>query len=214
MHRDFNEYAGRFFRIVGETEVTGGEGPLDLSTGVERTIGLILSQAVLGRKVIFIGNGGSAAIASHMAIDFWKNGGIRAMAFNDGSLLTCIGNDFGYREVFAKPVQMFAESGDVLVAISSSGQSANILRGVEAGRAAGCKVVTLSGFSRANPLRKLGELNFYLPVSHYGFVEVAHQMILHAVLDIMMERKKTSDAIFKRLSAAASTLSLDPVLNS
>lgn len=215
MHKNMNEYVDRFFRILGETEATGAEGtPLFLSAGVERTIDLILSRTSLRNKLIFIGNGGSAAIASHMAIDFWKNGGMRAVAFNDGALLTCIGNDFGYPEVFAKPVEMFAEPGDVLVAISSSGQSENILRGVEAGRAAGCKVLTLSGFSRTNPLRKVGDLNFYVPVSHYGYVEVAHQMILHAILDIVMERQKAGNALSRELTAAALTLSLDPTLNS
>ncbi|MEW6573287.1 MAG: SIS domain-containing protein [Bacillota bacterium] len=214
MYRDFYKYAGRFFKIISETEVTGGEGPLDLSMGVERTIDLILSRTVLGNKLIFIGNGGSAAIAGHMAIDFWKNGGMRAVAFNDGALLTCIGNDFGYPEVFAKPVEVFAEPGDVLVAISSSGQSENILRGVEAGRAAGCKVITLSGFSRTNPLRKLGDFNFYVPVSHYGFVEVAHQMILHAMLDIIMERRQAGETMFIELTTTVPTLSLDPTLNS
>ncbi|MEW6181645.1 MAG: SIS domain-containing protein [Bacillota bacterium] len=185
MHKDYKEYVGRFFQTMAYTEITTAEGDtLDFNEGVEKAIGIIREQTSLGGKMIFIGNGGSAGIASHMAIDFWKNGGMRALAFNDGALLTCIGNDYGYACVFEKPVAMFAEEGDVLVAISSSGQSENILRGVAAGRGAGCRVITLSGFSNINPLRKLGDLNFYIPVSHYGFVEVGHQMILHAVLDI------------------------------
>jgi D-sedoheptulose 7-phosphate isomerase len=121
-----------------------------------------------------------------MAIDFWKNGGIRALAFNDASLITCIGNDFGYAHVFEKPIGMFADAGDVLFAISSSGRSENILNGVRAAASRGASVVTLSGFTRDNPLRGMGEVNFYVPVSHYGHVEVIHQYICHCVLDTIM----------------------------
>src|SRR3989338_3661483 len=82
------------------------------------------------RKLIFIGNGGSAAIASHQAIDYWKNGRIRAIAFNDSSLLTCIANDYGYDRVFVEPLKMFSEPEDILIAVSSSGKSQNIIQAV------------------------------------------------------------------------------------
>ena len=126
-----------------------------------------------GSKIMFIGNGGSAAIASHMATDFVKNGGLRAIAFNDGAALTCLGNDYGYPSVFAKQIEMHGLAGDVLVAISSSGESANILKAVDAARAGGCTVVTLSGFKQDNTLRGLGDFNLYVPAGDYGLVEVA-----------------------------------------
>jgi D-sedoheptulose 7-phosphate isomerase len=124
-----------------------------------------------------------------MAVDIWKNGGIRATAFNDPSLLTCIGNDYGYKHVFEKPMEMFAEEGDVLIAISSSGSSENILLGVKAARAKGLSVITFSGFSKNNPLFSMGDVNFYTPCGAYGPVEVLHQLLCHCILDTVMIRQ-------------------------
>ncbi len=139
-----------------------------------------------GNKIMFVGNGGSAGIASHLAIDFSKNGGLRAMAFNDPSALTCLGNDLGYENVFAKQIDFHARPGDLLIGISSSGRSPNILNAVTSARARKCKVVTYSGFSEDNPLRSVGDINFFVRSKEYGFVEVAHLALCHAVLDIDM----------------------------
>jgi D-sedoheptulose 7-phosphate isomerase len=119
-------------------------------------------NACAGNKIIFVGNGGSAGIASHLAIDFSKNGGLRSLAFNDASALTCLGNDLGYENVFAKQLDFHARPGDLLIAISSSGRSPNILNAVKAARAHDCKVVTFSGFTEENDLRKTGDVNFYI----------------------------------------------------
>jgi D-sedoheptulose 7-phosphate isomerase len=139
-----------------------------------------------GNKIIFVGNGGSAGIASHLAIDFSKNGGLRSLAFNDVSALTCLGNDLGYENVFAKQLDFHARPGDLLIAISSSGRSPNILNAVKAARTHDCRVVTFSGFTEGNDLRKSGDVNFYIKSQEYGFVEVAHLALCHAVLDIDM----------------------------
>jgi D-sedoheptulose 7-phosphate isomerase len=139
-----------------------------------------------GNKIMFVGNGGSAGICSHLAIDFSKNGGLRAMAFNDPSALTCLGNDLGYENVFAKQIEFHGRAGDLLVAISSSGRSPNILSAVKAARAATCRVVTFSGFTEDNDLRSAGDVNFFVQSKEYGFVEVAHLALCHAVLDIDM----------------------------
>ncbi len=134
-------------------------------------------------KVIFIGNGGSAAIASHMAADFLKNGDIKAMSLNDPAVLTCLSNDLGYGRVFAKQIEMHANENDMLVAISSSGRSTNILHAVDAAQHEGCHVVTMTGFDEDNPLRQLGRWNFYVPSSQYGPVEIAHLTLCHGILD-------------------------------
>jgi len=135
------------------------------------------------KKIMIIGNGGSAGISSHLAVDFWKNGGIKSTAFNDSSLLTCISNDYSYEQVFEKPIEMFAESGDILFAISSSGNSKNILNAVNTAKAKGVFVITLSGFSSDNKLRQLGDINIYTPHNDYGVVEVSHVAIIHSLLN-------------------------------
>ena len=127
-----------------------------------------------------------------MSTDYWKNGGIRAIAFNDSSLLTCISNDYGYKHVFEKPIEMFAEKGDILIAISSSGKSENILRGVQAARTSQCKVITFSGFKNDNPLRSMGDYNFYVPSPAYGPVEIIHLSICHCICDAIIQEKSKS----------------------
>lgn len=154
-----------------------------LEGGLQRMIEWVREASQKNAKTIFVGNGGSAAIASHQAVDLWKNGRVRAVAFNDASLLTCVSNDYSYEEVFEKPVEMFADAADVLVAISSSGKSPNILRAVESAKQKGCRVVTLSGFKPDNPLRKMGHVNFYVPSEMYGMVEIAHLTLCHYVTD-------------------------------
>jgi D-sedoheptulose 7-phosphate isomerase len=182
----FEKLAALFFSV----EVTDRhQGSVELSKGLLTAVDLIATQAAMGRKVIFIGNGGSAAIASHQAVDYWKNGGMRAIAFNDSSLLTCVGNDFGYPQVFAKPIEMFADPGDVLMAISSSGRSENILSAVNAARRTECTVITMSGFSVDTPLRMKGDLNFYVASDSYGHVEIVHLSLCHCILDTIISRR-------------------------
>ena len=134
-------------------------------------------------RILFIGNGGSAAIASHLAVDFQKNGGVTSMAFNDAPMLTCLANDYEYAEVFAKQIGRHAMPGDVLVAISSSGRSPNILRGVTVAHMRGCRVITLSGFDYDNPLRSMGAINFYIASHDYGHVEISSLAVLHSLVE-------------------------------
>ena len=183
----FRAYATAFHQVLDAIEVTDADGaPLAADTWLARTHDTLRPIPHGHNKVMFIGNGGSAGIAGHMAIDFAKNGGVRAITFNDASSLTCLGNDLGYDQVFAQQVKMQGLKGDVLIAISSSGKSANILNGVAAAKAMGCTIITLSGFGADNPLRKAGATNFYVPARIYGFVETGHQAILHAILDTAM----------------------------
>ena len=140
------------------------------------------------RKIIFIGNGGSAAICAHMAEDYTKCGGMRSVCFNDGPLLLCLGNDYSFEQIFEKTVQLYGLHGDILVAISSSGKSKNILNAAIAAKKIPCKVVTFSGFHFQNPLSKLGDINCYIPTDSFGITENAHQMILHFLLDHIVER--------------------------
>jgi D-sedoheptulose 7-phosphate isomerase len=187
MKRLIEDYYKRLMTLIGSSNATDIDHVLmDFHDGIERACNLVLMCHASGNKLMFIGNGASAAIAGHMATDFWKTGGIRAVAFNDSSLLTCISNDYGYEYVFEKPVEMFADEGDLLVAVSSSGKSRNIIQAVHAARSKECNVLTLSGFEPENPLSCLGDINFYVPVSEYGPVEVMHHSICHCILDTVV----------------------------
>jgi len=187
MKESIDTYQQTFKKLVDSIVVTNDTSSIiSLHSGIETACGTITERTAAGGKIFFIGNGGSAAIASHMAIDFWTNGKMQAMAFNDSSLLTCISNDFGYQHVFEKPIEMFMNTGDVLFAISSSGRSENILRGVAAAQAKKCDAITFSGFAEDNPLRSKGMINFYVPSGEYGPVEVIHQYLCHFILDMLM----------------------------
>jgi D-sedoheptulose 7-phosphate isomerase len=185
------EQIAAYFEVLKRTltsaEVSRADGaPITIGEAVQSIVSDMRQAHDVGRKLMFVGNGGSAGICSHMATDYSKNGKIRSMAFNDSSALTCIGNDLGYERVFAEQIEFHGNPGDILIAISSSGRSPNILNAVETAKKKSCKVVTLSGFESDNPLRRAGDLNIFLLNKEYGFVEVGHLAILHAVLDLHM----------------------------
>ena len=191
MRKIAKDYYQDLLNTIQTVKVADKKGnSLDFYKGIERAAELVIDHREAGHKLIFIGNGASASISSHMSTDFWKNGGIKAVAFNDPSLLTCVSNDFGYKHVFEKPVEMFADKGDILFAISSSGKSENILRAVQSAKLRGCKIITLSGFKRHNPLSLLGDFNFYVPSGSYGPVEIIHHSICHCILDVILKKKE------------------------
>jgi len=138
----------------------------------------------------FIGNGASATMASHMALDCSKNAGLRSFALNDIAALTAVGNDFGNEALFFAPLSWYCRPGDLLIAISSSGNSSNIIEGIKAARKANAKIITLSGMKQDNKTRKLGDINLYVPANTYGVVECVHQIILHSWLDEMINSKE------------------------
>jgi D-sedoheptulose 7-phosphate isomerase len=185
----FNELA----RLLIQTEVTDREGKsLPLDEGCGRAVDLIMKSHAKGGKVMVTGNGGSAAIASHFHNDLCKAVGVRCLIFNESPLLTALANDNGYGCVFERPVEMWAEEDDILVAISSSGRSENILRPAKAAMIRGCQVLTFSGFKRDNPLRETGSLNFYTASESYGHVETAHSALTHYISDLAMAEKSGS----------------------
>jgi D-sedoheptulose 7-phosphate isomerase len=143
------------------------------------------------KTIYLIGNGASASMASHISADLAKNAFVHTEVFSDLSLLTAVGNDLGYEEVFAEPLRRRMNDGDMLIAISSSGQSPNILRAVKTAISIGGYVITLSGMKPDNILRSLGILNYYVPASTYGLAETSHAAILHHWVDLMTE--KTED---------------------
>ncbi|MFH0827349.1 MAG: SIS domain-containing protein, partial [Candidatus Omnitrophota bacterium] len=165
----FQNLNGLFLRI--ECKDHAGQA-LSFDKATQRVIQGIRRLKRQGNKVFLIGNGGSASIASHVSVDLLKNANVPSLVLNDASLLTCLSNDLGFEFVFETPIRLLSEAGDILFSISSSGRSKNILKATQKARQRGLWVVTFSGFSQNNPLRKLGDINFYVPSPSYGFVEI------------------------------------------
>jgi D-sedoheptulose 7-phosphate isomerase len=155
---------------------------------VDKMLEVLVEIRKNNRKIFFVGNGGSAGISMHMTTDYLKNGCICTHSMHDPSTLTCLANDYGYENVFSKQVEMCADAGDCLFAISSSGMSDNILRAVCVAKERNCLVVTCSGFERINQLRSMGNYNIYVPCSAYGIVESIHQLILQQIVDELKDR--------------------------
>lgn len=177
---------------VAVTDASGKD--MHQEDGIERGVGFIMEVHKSGGSLVFVGNGGSAAIASHQSTDFIRTCKMRAYAPNDLTLLTCMGNDCGYENVFAEPLKVLLRPEDLLIAISSSGKSENILRAVTVAREKGCRVITLSGFGDDNPLRASGDINFYVSSHSYRIVESAHLFICNWLLEftiLALEERKT-----------------------
>lgn len=136
-----------------------------------------------GKRIFFIGNGGSAAIATHMTADFLNKGGMTTVGMYDPATITCIGNDYGYEFVFSKQLEMHIKRGDLLVAVSSSGNSPNILRAISTAEEKGAHVLTFTGFKPDNKARQMGDYNLYVPSMEYGIVESVHNIILQQIVD-------------------------------
>lgn len=178
-------YFDQLKTLLDATQATDRDGrAVGLQHAMEQVTDLLVARNRRGGKIFFAGNGGSAGICSHMAIDFAKAGKLRALACNDPASLTCLGNDYGYEQVFAKQIEMLAVAEDSLIAISSSGQSPNIVMAAAAAKDRALPVITLTGFQPDNPLRQSGWMNFYIGCEIYGLVEAAHLTLCSALLDM------------------------------
>ena len=154
---------------------------------LERAATMVRQISRSGNKVILAGNGGSAAMASHVAVDLTKTAGVRAVNFNEPDLLTCFANDYGYENWVAKALEFYADPGDLVVLISSSGTSENMVNGAEQASAMDLAIISLSGFSSDNPLRRLGDLNLWVESDSYNIVEMTHHVWLLAIVDYLTE---------------------------
>ena len=144
------------------------------------------------KKIIVVGNGGSAAMASHVAVDFTKTAGIRCINFNEADLITCFANDYGYELWVEMALEFYADQGDLVVLISSSGKSPNIINGAKKAKAMDLSLITLSGFSAKNPLRGYGDINLWTDSTAYNIVEMTHHIWLLAIIDYLIEKKQST----------------------
>ncbi len=190
---DYKNYVESLSSALENMKVTGLNGQeIGQEEGLSQWCKITSVVRATNATMYFTGNGASAMMASHMAADASKNGRFRSVAFNDAALMTAVSNDISYEESFAMPLKRFADSGAVLVTISSSGNSPNIVRAIEAARELELQVVTLSGMKPDNRSRQMGDINFYIPADTYGVVEVSHQALLHCWLDKFMEEEGLS----------------------
>jgi D-sedoheptulose 7-phosphate isomerase len=158
---------------------------------LEKAKQLMIKSSLSGGKVIIAGNGASAAIASHVAVDLTKAAGVRAVNFNEADLITCFANDYGYEHWIEKALDFYADPKDIVILISSGGMSPNIVNAALKAKAMGLKVITLSGFREDNSLKKLGDINFWVNSSQYNIVETIHQSWLLVMVDqIAAEKSK------------------------
>lgn len=144
------------------------------------------------KKVIIFGNGGSAAISSHVSVDLTKNAKIRSINFNEADLLTCFSNDYGYKKVYSKSLQFYADAGDVVIIISASGKSKNLLEAAKICKKKKILLYTLTGFSKSNPLKKMGNINLWVNSKAYNIIENIHQIWLLSIVDRIIGKTEYS----------------------
>ncbi len=170
-------------KLIGSSVYSNKERELSEEEAFLATYVLLQKVKKEKGRAYFLGNGGSAAIASHFSVDWLNKLSIPSFTFYEISQITAIANDFGYEKVFSFPLEKCLQKQDLVIAISSSGESKNILQGVLAAQKKGANILTLSGFSEENPLRFLGDINYWVPSKEYGLVESAHFILLHTLVD-------------------------------
>jgi D-sedoheptulose 7-phosphate isomerase len=143
-------------------------------------------------KLMIAGNGASASIASHAALDFTKQAKVRSMAFNDHNLITAFSNDYGYENWISEAVKAYGQKHDVVVLISSSGNSHNVVDAAKTSKNLGYKVVTFSGFSSSNELKQYGDINFWINSKAYNIIESVHGIWMFAVVDLLVGKAEYS----------------------
>jgi len=181
---NYKKYFKNYFAIIKNSLDS-----IDLSE-LEKIANLIIQASKTSNKVIIVGNGGSASIASHLTVDFINAAKIKAINFNESSIITCFSNDYGYENWVAKALDCYADAGDVVILISSSGQSKNMLIGANKAKSINANIITLSGFLEDNPLRKLGFVNLWVDSKEYNIVEMTHHIWLLAIVDYIIVKNK------------------------
>ena len=145
-----------------------------------------------GGKTMAMGNGASASISSHISTDLSKGAGIRTVNFNDANLITALSNDYGYENWMAKAVEMYGESGDIVILVSSSGRSKNVVKAANIAKEMDIKIVTFSGFKEDNPLKQTGDINLWVDSKAYNIIENMHMIWLTAVCDAIIGKTEYS----------------------
>lgn len=168
-----------------------GNKPAKTEEALETIKNLFIETKANGKAIYWVGNGGSQALCSHLSQDVLNKLQTRSYMLSDPALLTCMANDFGYESVYAKPLETLIQKDDLLIAVSSSGNSPNILNAVEVGQKKNARCIVLSAFTPSNKLNKIGaNVSVHLPCTLYGHAELGHEAILHAVIETLWLKNK------------------------
>jgi D-sedoheptulose 7-phosphate isomerase len=152
---------------------------------------IIVENNKNNKKLMIFGNGGSAAMASHFSVDLTKNAKIRCFNFNESDLITCFSNDYGYEKWVEKTIDFYGDEGDVVIIISASGKSLNMINGCEAARRKKfSKIITFTGIDKNNPVAKLGDINFWINSKAYNYIENIHQIWLLTIVDLIIGKSE------------------------
>tara|TARA_Y100001970_G_scaffold176219_1_gene214811 strand:- start:283 stop:831 length:549 start_codon:yes stop_codon:yes gene_type:complete len=156
---------------------------------IEKSVKIINKTIKQNKGIFVIGNGGSASIASHVSVDFAKVARVRSSTFNNANLITCFANDYKYENWVTEAIKAYCDRKDLIILISSSGTSKNIVNAAKYCKKNKINLITLSGFNKNNPLSKLGSINFYINSTNYNFIEMSHHIILVSIVDIFTQKK-------------------------
>ena len=155
---------------------------------IDKSVELILDCKKNNGKVYVVGNGGSSSIASHISVDFAKVANVPSDTFNNANLITCFANDYGHDNWVKEAIKAYTNKNDILILISSSGTSKNIVNAAQYCKQSKIPLITLSGFRADNPLAELGNINIHVPSNKYNLIEMAHHIILVSIVDIFAEK--------------------------
>lgn len=184
----YYSYADELNELFKNTKGLSSGSELSMDETMEKWIDQTDIIAKEGKKIFFIGNGASATMAEHLGFDAMQNGLLKTINFAETSYITAVSNDLSYDEVFLLKLERMAEPGDMLISISSSGNSPNVVRALEYAKENGMYTVTLSAMSSENKSRAMGDLSIYVPANTYGLAESVHSGIMHGWLDMYMEK--------------------------
>lgn len=182
------EKIGALNKLLENCVCTASSIEIHIEEAFQRALSLISQIKERSRCIYIIGNGGSAATASHISMEILKNLGIASSALCDVALLSAVANDCGYERTFNLPLRTLLHRDDLLIALSVSGNSKNVVEAVEVAQEIGTKIITFSACSEENLLRQKGNFNFWFNHSDAGVIETGHFFLLHTLVDCWSEQ--------------------------
>ena len=173
----FKNYNKSIFNLLND---------LDISL-IDKSVELIQECKKNKGKTYIVGNGGSSSIASHVSVDFAKVANVPSNTFNNANLITCFANDYGHENWIKEAIKAYTQKNDILILISSSGNSKNIINAAKYCNENNIPLITFSGFDKENNLAKLGNINIHINSKNYNYIEMSHHIILVSIVDIFKE---------------------------